>query len=150
MQTHLEAFSFCVPFSFSLSLWLWLLLSWPLQSGANTETWIKHCFSIQLQRPAASEAQMICLSEILFAKIAHTKVSRVALQCTAFTVFALFCFCFFLMRTAFYKFLSARVEQYWTLCFGNNNGRKIVLSVESPSAPPSFCEKLLLTKTIAN
>ena len=50
---------------------------------------------------------MICLSEILFAKIA--KVSRVALQCTAFTVlfcFVLFCFVLFsLMRTAFYKFL---------------------------------------------
>lgn len=42
---------------------------------------------------------MICLSEILFAKIA--KVSRVALQCTAFTVL----FCFVLMRTGFYKFL---------------------------------------------
>ena len=53
---------------------------------------------------------MICLSEILFAKIAHTKVSRVALQCTAFTVFAFFFF--FLMRTVFYKFLSAGDEQY--------------------------------------
>ena len=61
------------------------------------------------------------------------------------------CCCFvFFIRTAFYKFLSARVEQYWTLCFGNNDDRKIVLSVEFPSTPPSFCEKLLLAKTIAN
>ena len=103
-----------VCYCFSLSVCLWLLLSWPLQSGANTKTWRKHCFSTQLQRPAVSEAQMIVVSEIPLTqlqfrkpvRIPCTKVSCVALYWAEFSNAVSCCCCFvlFFTRTTFINF----------------------------------------------
>ena len=151
-------FSFCVRYSFSLSLCLWLLLSWPLQSGANTKTWIRHCLSIQLQRIAVSGARVIDVSKIpltgcslgnLFDSIHKdeprgTPLCRI-LKCCVLLLLLLF------SKHYLYKLLCLRwFLQSWILLLETMTVERFFFLLDSLSPSPSFCEILLLAKTIAN